>query len=72
MATPVSAMEAMMKLAELCYYVAARYEALFLRPLRLETGNDCGIPEVERAPRRRFAIAGAIFPTEAAWPRCQY
>jgi hypothetical protein len=72
MATPASAMEAMMKLAELFRYGAAKYEALFLRRLRLETGNDCDIPEVERVPRRRFAIAGSIFPTEAAWPRYQY
>ena len=61
-----------MKLLRLSRYIAAKYELHFLRRLRLEKGSDCAIPQVERIRRERFLMAGAIFPTEAAWTRYQY
>lgn len=61
-----------MKLFGLSDYIAAHYEALFLRQLKLENGKDGGIAHGKRTLRQRFSVAGAIFPTEATWPRYQY
>ncbi|MGE0008172.1 MAG: hypothetical protein AB7S92_21635 [Parvibaculaceae bacterium] len=61
-----------MKYSKLFGCIASKYEALFLRQLTLENECDCAVPHAEPIPRRRFSIAGAIFPTEAAWPRYQY
>jgi hypothetical protein len=54
-------------------FVIAWYERLFTRRFRLENERDFDLYAAEiPPPRRRFRIAGAIFPTESTLPRYQY
>lgn len=63
-----------MKFSTLRALFAARYERLFVERFKLESGRDIDDRASEDLPRRRrFSVAGAIFPTESTLlPRYQY
>ncbi len=51
-------------------HIRAKYEARFLK--RHENDSDREISHTKATSRKRFSVAGAIFPTEPAWPRNHY
>lgn len=62
-----------MRFSTLRMLLAARYERLFARRFRLENECDNDVHEDKDLIRRkRFSVAGSIFPSEAILPRYQY
>jgi hypothetical protein len=62
-----------MKFSNFHAFLVAWYERLFTRRFRLENERNLDIHAADIPPRRRrFSIAGAIFPTESILPRYQY
>jgi hypothetical protein len=57
--------------AKVIAFVIVRYERLFKKRFRLESGFHL-YPAAISPPRRRFGGAGAIIPTDPALTRCQY